>query len=107
MEETKLYDMDSTELGELVETSKYKLQEKNKRYKELIDEKRDLLRAYPKLQLILDEDKNFELSETECKMLRKLVALYMQLQSYEEREIFFLGARENYFYFKNLGLIKE
>ena len=107
MEETKLYDIDSTELGELVETSKYKLQEKNKRYKELNNEKRVLLRAYPKLQLILDEEKDFELNKIECKKLRKLVAIYLQMQSYEEREILFLGARENYFYFKNLGLIIE
>ena len=29
------------------------------------------------------------------------------MMDYEDREIFFLGARENYYYFKNLELIKE
>ena len=28
------------------------------------------------------------------------------MSDYEDRKIFFLGARENYFYFKNLGIIK-
>ena len=47
------------------------------------------------------------LNEKECKMLQKLVSLHLQISDYEDRKIFFLGARENYFYFKNLGLIKE
>lgn len=47
------------------------------------------------------------LNENECKMLQQLVSLYLQMSDYEDRKIFFLGARENYFYFKNLGLIKE
>ena len=46
-------------------------------------------------------------NENECKMLQKLVSLHLQMSDYEDRKIFFLGARENYFYFKNLGLIKE
>ena len=107
MEENKLYEIGSFELGELVESGKQELREKNKRYKNLIEQKRELLREYPKLELILEEDIQFNLDENECKMLQKLVAIYFQMQSYEEREIFFLGARENYFYFKNLGLIKE
>ena len=31
----------------------------------------------------------------------------MKMTTYEDREIFFLGARENYFYFRNMDLIKE
>ena len=42
----------------------------------------------------------------ECKYLKKLLSLYSRMTDYEDREIFFLGARENYYYFKNLELIK-
>lgn len=61
---------------------------------------------YPNLQLVLEEDKELELNIKECKMLQKLNSLYMQMSDFEEREIFFLGARENYYYFKNLGILK-
>ena len=39
-------------------------------------------------------------------MLQKLNSLYMQMCDFEEREIFFLGAREAYYFFKNIGIIK-
>ena len=65
------------------------------------------MEEYPNLQLIFEDDKVMNLNENECKMLQQLVSLYLQMSNYEDRKIFFLGARENYFYFKNLGLIKE
>ena len=37
----------------------------------------------------------------------KINIIYLQMSDLEERKIFFLGARENYFYFKNMNLIKE
>jgi hypothetical protein len=39
--------------------------------------------------------------------LQEIITLEMQLRNYEERQIFFLGARENYFYLQNLGLLKK
>ena len=65
------------------------------------------MEEYPNLQLLFEDDKVMILNEKECKMLQQLVSLYLQMSNYEDRKIFFLGARENYFYFKNLGLIKE
>ena len=62
---------------------------------------------YPNLQLILEDEETLELNKEECKMLQKLVSIHLQISEYEDRKIFFLGARENYFYFKNLGIIKD
>ena len=67
----------------------------------------NIMEEYPNLQLLFEDDKVMNLNANECKMLQKLVSLYLQMSDYEDRKIFFLGARENYFYFKNLGLIKE
>lgn len=54
------------------------------------------------------EDSEVEsLNTEECKYLQKLLSLCSRMMDYEDREIFFLGARENYFFFKNLELIKE
>lgn len=35
-------------------------------------------------------------------ILQELIKLNMKMTTYEDREIFFLDNRENYFYFKNL-----
>lgn len=106
MEEIRLYDMNSIEFSELIDTARVELKN-NSEYKELKNKVSDIMEEYPNLQLLFEDDKVMNLNEKECKMLQKLVSLYLQMSDYEDRKIFFLGARENYFYFKNLGLIKE
>ena len=106
MEEIRLYDMNSIEFSELIDTARVELKN-NSEYKELQNKVSEIMEKYPNLQLLFEDDKVMNLNENECKMLQKLVSLYLQMSDYEDRKIFFLGARENYFYFKNLGLIKE
>ena len=106
MEEIRLYDMNSIEFSELIDTARVE-QKNNSEYKELQNKVSEIMEEYPNLQLLFEDDKVMILNEKECKMLQQLVSLYLQMSNYEDRKIFFLGARENYFYFKNLGLIKE
>ena len=106
MEEIRLYDMNSIEFSELIDTARVELKS-NSEYKELQNKVSKIMEEYPNSQLLFEDDKIMNLNENECKMLQKLVSLYLQMSDYEDRKIFFLGARENYFYFKNLGLIKE
>jgi len=106
MEEIRLYDMNSIEFSELIDAARVELKS-NPEYKELQNKVSKIMEEYPNLQLLFEDDKVMNLNENECKMLQQLVSLYLQMSDYEDRKIFFLGARENYFYFKNLGLIKE
>ena len=106
MEEIRLYDMNSIEFSELIDAARVELKN-NSEYKELQNKVSEIMEEYPNLQLLFEDDKVMNLNKKECKMLQKLVSLYLQMNDYEDRKIFFLGARENYFYFKNLGLIKE
>ena len=106
MEEIRLYDMNSIEFSELIDTARVELKN-NSEYKELQNKVNEIMEMYPNLQLLFEDDKVMNLNEKECKMLQKLVSLHLQMSDYEDRKFFFLGARENYFYFKNLGLIKE
>ena len=106
MEEIRLYDMNSIEFSELIDTARVELKN-NSEYKKLENKVSNIMEEYPNLQLLFEDDKVMNLNEKECKMLQKLVSLYLQMSNYEDRKIFFLGARENYFYFNNLGLIKE
>lgn len=107
MEEIRLYDINSIEFSELIDTARVELKRNNSEYKELQSKVNKIMESYPNLQLLFEDDRVMSLNEEECKMLQKLVSLYLQISEYEDRKIFFLGARENYFYFKNLGIIKD
>lgn len=65
------------------------------------------MNKYPNLQLILEEDREIILNEDKCKMLQKLVAIYMDICDLEEKEIFLLGGKEMYFYLKDTGVINK
>ena len=107
MEEIRLYDINSIEFSELIDTARVELERNNSEYKELQNKVNKIMESYPNLQLLFEDDRVMSLNEEECKMLQKLVSLHLQMSDYEDRKIFFLGARENYFCFKNLGSIKE
>ena len=78
----------------------------NEEYKNLREKFNDIMNKYPNLQFIL-EDRELILNETECKMLQKLVKIYMEICDFEEKKIFLLGGKEMYFYLKDTGVIKE
>ena len=107
MEEIRLYDINSIEFNDLIDTARVELKRNNSEYKELQNKVNTIMESYQNLQLLFEDDRVMSLNEEECKMLQKLVSLHLQISEYEDRKIFFLGARENYFYFKNLGIIKE
>lgn len=107
MEEIRLYDINSIEFNDLIDTARVELKRNNSEYKELQNKVNKIMESYPNLQSLFEDDRVMNLNEEECKMLQKLVSLHLQISEYEDRKIFFLGARENYFYFKNLGIIKE
>jgi hypothetical protein len=104
MDEVRLYEM---YLNEAIEERKSDLINRNEDYKNLKEKFENIMNKYPKLQLIFEENREMILDGTECKMLQKLVALYMEISDLEEKEIFLLGGKEMYFYLKDIGLIKE
>ena len=99
MDEIRLYDINSIEFNDLIDTARVELKRNNSEYKELQNKVNKIMESYPNLQLLFEDDRVMSLNEEECKMLQKLVSLHLQISEYEDRKIFFLGARENYFYF--------
>ena len=106
MEEIKLYDIDSGELNELIDSKRIELREKNEDYKKLRNQVCEIKEKYPNILSLLEDNEVENLNKEECKNLQKLLSLYSRMMDYEDRENFFLGARENYFYFKNLEILK-
>lgn len=106
MEDMKLYDIDSGELCELIDSKRIELRNKNEDYKKLRNQVCEIKEKYPNILALIEDNTVENLNKEECKKLQKILSLYSRMMDYEDREIFFLGARENYFYFKNLGILK-
>ena len=106
MEDMKLYDIDSGELCELIDSKRIELRNKNEDYKKLRNQVCEIKEKYPNILSLLEDNEVENLNKEECKKLQKLLSLYSRMMDYEDRKIFFLGARENYFYFKNLEILK-
>ena len=107
MKDFKLYDMDSNEFYKLIDSTRVELKKHNDGYRKISGKLHKIMDKYTNLQLLLEDEKLVELNTEECKQLQEVVSIEMQLRNFEERQIFFLGARENYFYLQNLGLIKR
>jgi len=107
MENMKLYDIDSGELSELIDSRRIALRTKSEEYEKIRKQVCEIKENYPNILALLEDTEVESLNSEECKYLQKLLSLYSRMMDYEDREIFFLGARENYFYFKHLELIKE
>ena len=107
MEDMKLYDIDSGELSELIDSRRIALRTKCEEYEKLRKQVCEIKEKYPNILALLEDNDVEILNTEECKYLQKLLSLYSRMMDYEDREIFFLGARENYFYFKKLELIKK
>ena len=94
------------ELNELIYSKRIELKHTNLEYKKLSDKVSEIMENYPDVLALIEDNEVNSLNEEECQILQMLIRLNMKMTTYEDREIFFLGARENYYYFKNMNLIK-
>lgn len=92
---------------EYIEGLKRYLRNSNEEYMKLQKEFHEILDKNENLVLVLEgEITDRNLSDDECFALSKLVKIYYDMQSIEEKEIFFLGSKEAYFFFKKIGILK-
>ena len=93
--------------GEYLEDIKRNLRNNNEEYIKLNKEFHKILDENENLVWILEGNiKDRNISSEECFTLSKLVEIYTDMQSIEEKEIFFLGGKEAYFLFKKIGVLK-
>ena len=74
MEEIRLYDIDSIEFSELIDTTRVELKRNNLEYQKFKNQVNKIMEKYPNLQLLFEYDKVMNLNEEECKMLQKLIS---------------------------------
>ena len=92
---------------EYLEDIRRNLRNTNKEYIKLQKEFHKFMDENENLVWVLEGDiKDRNLSNDECFALSKLVQIYYDMQSIEEKEIFFLGGKEVYFLFKKMKVLK-
>ena len=91
---------------EYLDNVRRNLKNNNEEYIELQKEYHKILDENENLIWVLEGDiKDRKLSNDECFALSKLVKIHYDIHSIEEKEIFFLGGKEAYFFFKKLGIL--
>lgn len=92
---------------EFLENIKSNLKNSNEKYLELQREYHKILDKNENITWVLEGNiEGRTLSNTECFELSKLVQIYYELKEIEEKEIFFSGGKEAYFFFKKIGILK-
>lgn len=92
---------------EYLDNVRRNLRNNNEEYIELQKEYHKILDENENLIWVIEGDiKDRTLSNDECFSLSKLVKIYCEMQAIEEREIFFLGGKEIYFFFKKIGILR-
>ena len=92
---------------ESVEDIRKYLKNNNEDYKTEYKKLHNILNNNLNIQKLLDKEVLEKgLTKDECKMLSEIIILYYNLQYFEEKEIYFKGGMDAYFYFKKLGILK-
>ena len=96
----------SEDFYESIEDIRQYLIKNNKNYREIKDKIHKIMDKNLNIQEFLDEaDLENGLSAGECKNLSQVIVLYNNLQDILEKEIYFKGGMDSYYYFKKIGVI--
>lgn len=91
---------------ESIEDIRQYLNQNNKKYKDIKDKLHQIMDRNLNIQKLLDETYLEDgLSAGECKDLSQVIVLYSSLQDILEKEIYFKGSMDAYYYFKKIGVI--
>lgn len=106
MENFELFNLDSTELYECISSAKMKLKNTNVDYKNLYRKVEKIKDKFPNIRGILEDEQHSELTLEESENLLKVINLYRDILEMEQYEIFFLGGKETYNFFKKIDILK-
>lgn len=104
--EKSIFALEGEEFAELVSDLFVKIRKNNLKYKAFIERKEKIMKANLKLRNILEDQEAVAISFEECEKLIEILTLKDDMRIVEEKELFFLGGKEAYNYFKNIDIIK-
>ena len=96
----------SDDFYESIEDIRQYLMKYNKKYSDIKDKIHKIMDRNFNIQKLFDENYlENGLSARECKDLSQVIVLYNNLQDILEKEIYFKGSLDSYYYFKKIGVI--
>lgn len=105
MDKICIDNLDMVELDRLIDSAIVDLERNNLEYRNLRNRVRSILKKYKNVSKIIDDDEVENLNKEECKMLQIILQLRIEIEILEDREIYFLGGKQVYYYFKKLQLL--
>ena len=97
----------SDDFYESIEDIRQYLSKYNNEYKGIKNKIHKMMDKNINIQKLLDEDYLKDgLNADECKDLSQVIVLYNNLQDILEKEIYFKGSMDSYYYFKKIGVIE-
>ena len=84
MEDMKLYDIDSGELSELIDSKRIALRTKSEEYENLRKQVCKIKEDFPNILALLEDNEVENLNTEECKYLQKLLSLYSRMTDFED-----------------------
>ena len=96
----------SDDFYESIEDIRQYLMKYNKNYREIKNKIHKIMDRNLNIQKLLDEDILEDgLNTGECKNLSQVIVLYNNLQDILEKEIYFKGSMDSYYYFNRIRVI--
>lgn len=101
------WENNNDEFFQWMEDIRQNLSKNNDEYKNIKNKIHDIMDKNLNIQKILDDDPIEEgLTLRECRDFSRLIILYNDLQDIIEKEIYFKGGMDAYYYFKKIGILK-
>ncbi len=95
------------DFDESIEEIRRYLKKNNKEYKNIYNKIHKILEQNTNIRKIIDEDiVDAGISAGECKSLSEVIILYCDLQAIMEKEIYFKGGMDTYYYLKRIDVIQ-
>lgn len=101
-----IYEIECSEIQELVDSAKQGLIKNDYDYRRLNKQVEKIKEDYPKVKAFIEEEILDDLAKKECEMLNKIMTLKEQMNMLEEYNIFLKGSRQAYEYFKKIDILR-
>ncbi len=106
LENKSYFEFVDKEFNEYVDCAFEQLKKENNEYKKLSIELENIYKERSNVIKAIEDNKINQFTDYDVKTMIKLFNLMYKMKYHEMEKIFYLGAISNYYYFKNLDLLK-
>lgn len=95
-------DMCIDSLEEYISDCSIRLKKRDKKYRELIKEREQLLDKFPRVREALEDNMANRFNVPEVKAVRKILEINDDISCMEQKEMFYQGIRESYYFLQKI-----